>query len=225
MQIINRWSAKKRREKHIITSLAGIASAEAVSDDFRAASALVRAYGVALGITVPEHATRILFTDEVSYLREAWKIDDLRIADLASYLSWTQTKAAFNDMEELAESEEQADRMRLMLMTVTGRVFPASERAMTIMHDFSDALESRERQEELRETAAFLDLEHPSLCLHFRAVAQALDKPWKKEQVPVDIAYDAQRFLALLSVEATSYFKRRALEIFKAHIEHGVRPI
>jgi hypothetical protein len=174
---------------------------------------------------VPEHAAQILFADDVEYLREAWKSDDLKIADLASYLSWTQTKAAFNDMEELAESEEQAEGMRLTLMTVTGRVFPASERAMTIMHEFSDALESRERQEELSETAAFLDLEHPSLCLHFRAVGQALDKPWTKEQVPVDIAYGAQRFLALLSVEATSYFKRRALEIFRAHIEHGIRPI
>jgi hypothetical protein len=224
MHILNRWSAK-RRAKEVFSSLAGMASAEAITEEFRAASALVRAYGVALGVTVPEHTTRILFADKIAYFDEAWKLDDSRIVDLASYLSWTQTKGAFQDMETLAESADQAEQMRSMLMTVTGRVFPASERAMAIMHDLADALDISERQQALMESGAFLDKEHPEMGLHFKAVAQVIDKPWNMNEVEPATIYEAQRFLTLLNADATTFFRRRALEIFKAHVQHGIRPI
>jgi hypothetical protein len=225
MGILDSFSPRKRREKEILASLASIAVSEVGDDEFRAASAFVRAYGVALGITVPEHTTKILFADNVEYLRDAWKADDTKIIELASYLSWTQTMAALDELGELAESEEQAKKMRLTLMTVTGRVFHASDRAMSVMHDLSDALGSSERQRELMENNVFLAPDHPRMGLHFRAVAQLLDKPWKTGDVDAAIIYDAQRFLTLLCGDATTYFRRRALEIFKAHVEHGVRPI
>lgn len=225
MGLLDRWSAKKRRENEVLNTLAGIASAEAATEEFRTASAFIRAYGVALGASVPEHTTRVLFVADVPYLRDAWRTDSAKVSDLASYLSWSQAKAAFNDVDHLAESVDEAKQMRSMLMTVTGRVFPASERAMSIMHDFDETLDSQDRQRALMATGAFLSLEQPLTGLHFRAVTQAIGKPWSMNEVDAAAIYEAARFLALLQVDATSYFNRRALEIFKAHVEHGVRPI
>jgi hypothetical protein len=210
MGLLDRFSARKRREAEIMNYLAGIASIEAVSDEFRAASAFVRAFGVALGITVPEHATRILFAGQMQYAGATWNIGDAKIADLASYISWRQTLAAFSEVEELAGSEAEAEKMRLTLMTTSGRMFPASERAMSVIHDYLDTLHDDEKVKALMEERTFVDLEHRDLSLHFRAVAQLIQKPWTINAVEPAKVYAAQRFLGLLLAEATGYFKQRA---------------
>jgi hypothetical protein len=222
--ILDGFSARKRRERELLASLASIASAEATTDDFLSAGALVKGYGVALGITVPEHTTRILFADGIKYLQEAWRSEKTKVVELASYLSWMQTMAAVNDAAKLAESEDQAEKIGLMLILLTGRLFPASDRAMAIIRDLNDARESTERRRELIEQGAVLVSDNPLMGLHFRAIAQILDKPWNRREVDLVVIHEAQRFLTLLCAEATQYFRRRALQIFEAHVEHGMRP-
>lgn len=225
MGILDNFCPKKRRKKELLASLASVAFAEAITDDFLSAGALVKAYVVALGITVPEHATRILFADNIQYLREAWRVDKAKVVELASYLSWTQTMAAVNDAAALAELEGQGHKIGSMLMLLAGRIFPASDRATAIIHDLNRARESTERQRELMEEGAVLVSDSPLTGLHFRAVAQILDKPWNMRDVEPGVICETQRFLGLLCAEASQYFRRRALQIFKAHVEHGgMRP-
>lgn len=223
MGLLSRSSPRKRRESEILHWLADLAAKEAATEDFLAASAFVRAYGVALGITVPEHVTRILFSDQ-KYFESAWNCDFPTILDLASYISWAQAMAAFADTDVIAENE-QSDRVavRQLLMTVTGNVFPASDRAVAVIQNYQELMNDDNRQGDLREQGFLIPQENPDMGAHFIAIAEILGFPWTPDDVEPATAVAAQFFLAKLGIEATQYFRRRALEIFRAHVEHDVR--
>ncbi len=212
-----------RRQQEVLNSLAHIATKEAESEDFRNESAFVRAYAVALGITVPEHTTRILFADG-KFFETAWELDYARIIDLAAYLSWIQAKDAFPDLAKMARSEDEEQRLREALMIVTGNVFPAGHRATAIIRDFSEAMESEARRGDLREQGVPVSEEHPIAGLHFRAVAQILSLPLTMSEVEPATLMSAQLFLLGLWAEACVYFRRRAWDLFKSHVEGGVTP-
>ena len=212
-----------RRQEEVLNSLAHIATKEAASEAFRNASAFVRAYGVALGITVPEHTTRILFS-EGKFFEKAWELDYARIVDLAAYLSWMQAKDAFPDLDKMARSDDEAQHLREALMIVTGNVFPAGHKTTAIIRDFSEAMGSEARRGDLREQGVVVSEEHPLVGLHFRAVAQILSLPLTMNEVEPATLMAAQLFLFELWAEACVYFRRRAGELFKAHVEHGVTP-
>ena len=225
MNLFRRSSAKKVREDDLLRQLANVAATEAASDEFRASSAFVRAYGAALGITVPEHVTRVLFADKVKYFEKAWQTDYRKSLELAAYLSWMQCRAAFADVEEMSQSSDETHERCQTLMLVCGNTYPASDRVMAIMHDFADLLNNEDRQRDLVEQGSYIFLENPFLGAHQRAVAQILDMPWRmRDDVEPSTVLDAKMFLNSLYGEASVYFRRRAEEIFKAHVEHGVRP-
>lgn len=168
----------KQREGEVMAHLEEIGASATASQDFCEEDAFFRAYGAALALSVPEHVITVAFPKGRAFpaYDRMWEQPDGVFEDLASILAWRQCLAAFFDVEapEIAENKKQ--NLRQTLMNVCGSVFPASDRAATLMQKYETLLDDETEQNRLRQTY-FMTPENPSVAIHFMIVNECLNGP------------------------------------------------
>ena len=207
--------------------LTGMATAEAVTDDFRRASAFVRAYGVALGITVPEHVWMVAFPSKKLFPEyyDNWRKPEHLFVDLASILAWRQCLAVFADIDEFDATEETKEALRQTLMIICGKIYPASERSIRLMQKYASLLNDEAEQERLLEDYLMWERD-PLITIHMLIVNECLEGPSLAMAEPgedPERAFGMSGFAMKVYLEAVEYFKKRGSEIYEAHLANGER--
>jgi len=220
-------SPKKKKAESVFQQLTSIA-VEPVSDPrFERSEALVRAYMVALGITIPQHVVAAAFPESVfpKWDDRVWRNDFSTFLDLAAILSWRQCLAAFSDLNAILEPED-IERGCQALMAVAGTVFPVSDRADTLMRRYYLFESSPEARRELFVGTPLSDISIEGLQntkhleIHGWMINETLGQPPLYQNDPAEF-FALNLYLADVELASTSYFKQRALDIFSKHISAG----
>ncbi len=194
------------------------------SREFEEANAFIRAYGVALGFTIPEHVLRVAFpAPEIfaPYQDNATKPDHL-FKDLAAILAWRQCVSVFADVERMYSSEDEQRYYKNGLMEICGYMYPASNRADELMREFSKLLNDSVSQDILREDY-FIPPGFPFITLYFMMINDCLEGP----DISFKGAIVQDRILAMSDyagqtlLEVVDYFKKRGSDIYLAHRAQG----
>ncbi|HEY1882383.1 MAG TPA: hypothetical protein VGG51_05020 [Candidatus Cybelea sp.] len=220
---------KAHTPEQIMQRLSAIAVNPASHPSFTQRNAFVRAYTVALGITVPEHVARAAFPGDAypPWRGSVCRKDFAIFLDLAAVLAWRQCLGAFNDLGGIFD-DEHIEAGRESLMAIAGEVFPVSDRAAILMRRY-DRYESDDNA--TREFFAGTPLadvgtaERPAhlthLEIHAWMVNETLGEPALYLSPPFD-TFKLTDYLANLETAATLYFKERALDLLGKHLDAGL---
>jgi hypothetical protein len=125
------------------------AERQIVSKGFRDASPFVQAFGLALSECVVAHVVDLVCAaipkDPTSaksavVLRRWHDADDAHLRDLSALLAWLHAKAAFIDAYALFPTSEH-DAAYRSLMTISGNLFPTSDRAMRMCREYQACID------------------------------------------------------------------------------------
>jgi hypothetical protein len=220
-------SPKKRRADAIMKSLIAKAVVPVATPSFKTNSAVIRAYIVGLGITVPEHVSRAAFPDKIypPWDDVIWRKDDSIFDDLAALLAWSQCFTTTSAFEDLFRPEEHA-RVHGTLMRVCKATFPRSERAARLIQRYLSFMTERSARQELvdkRYIGSKYATEEPCIVeIHAWMVNETLGQPDLDIYSNPSAVVGLQLYLSRLDVDATGYFIKRAREIFAGHIAAGL---
>jgi hypothetical protein len=218
-------SPKKRRAEEVMKSLTAKAVEHVSEPSFERNNAFIRAYAVALGITIPEHVTSAAFPGKLypKWDDVVWRKPDSIFDDLAALLAWRQCLAAFSDVEDIFKPERQK-WAKETLMRVCGNTFSYSERAERLTHRYHAFLTDRTARQELldKQYIGPIDFEEPSqILIHAWMVNEALEEPDLNLREDSAAIYGLIFYLSDLETNATIYFKNRARDIFEKHLAAG----
>jgi hypothetical protein len=221
-------SAKVQRPEEVLQRLSEIAVQPVSAPSFEKNNAFVRAYIVALGITVPEHVARAAFPGETY---PPWKDSVCHkefstFLDLAAVLAWRQCLAAFNDLDSILAAEH-VEAGRQSLMAIAGGVFPVSDRAASLMERYGRYESDDDATREFFKGTPIADIgtgDRPAHLTHFEIhawmVNEILGEPTLYLSPPFETLKLAD-YLWNVETAATLYFKERARDLLAKHLAAG----
>jgi hypothetical protein len=221
-------SPEKKRAEQVGDQLVDVATSAIAVPDFEKSNALIQAYAVALGVTVPEHVKKAAFPDKLfpKWDDVIWRKDFSVFLDLASVLAWRQCLGAFSDLDGILKPEH-VEQGWQTLMRIAGTVYPVSDRAESLMHRYHTYERDPEATREFFKDTPLWDIgtgEHPPKLTHIEIHAwminATLGEPSLYFADPAD-SFALTLYLAGIELAATRYFKQRALDLFSKHLAAG----
>lgn len=220
-------SSKQKKADAVLQQLTSIAVQPVSDPRFEQSNALIRAYMVALGITVPQHVVSAAFPESVfpRWDDSVWRKDLSVFLDLAAMLAWRQCLAAFADLTAILEPSS-VEAGRQDLMRVAGTMFPVSDRADALIQRYYLFETNPDSRKQLFEATPLSDIGPEGLRnmkhleIHAWMVNEALDQPPLYQNDPAEF-FALNLYLADIELANTTYFKERAKDLLSKHIAAG----